>query len=948
MHYYLQDWEPQYDFWSYLNFVPGQSLLLTNGSADYPDINADGHFASSSGSQICLDTRSVLTGQFPHINDAPRDNPEIVYVSGNNLMSSRVGQLNDYNGQALSGSWVDINQSGVLIFEKLVGTNYQIFKAYPTEPRIVSTGGTNALVGLPYRYDSDNMAEAYGDPEPNDPRNITPIYWSKVSGPAGFQIDADTGRIGWTPNAPGTYTAVIRAAFMFWGDGSEAGDLQTITVQVAQASTEVVDAVDFRSGNSPDVFTDPTQYFGGGSPRVGVSADGASRLALRVRLIGSATNSFPSLHFSIAGTNQAADGLLCSIAGTTWSADAPASIASVNGTNLAVCLYQSPLDFDAASQPVTIRLFNGTNTIATQTILLRRPPVVLVHDQWSSPDEFGLLFGSLVDVGMDVSFYDYRGTSGGGFSNDFAGLYETVADAIASVRQSSFAASRVDMGGHGAGGVLARLHVQRNWAQGDNYRLGDVHKLITIGTPHNGSWLASVVAGLQTNNASAYASLRSTILSASEASGYFPVVDLSEGVLADEICGSAALAALQSIAVPSHAIATTGGAAPAGDIYSFLQFCLGLTNGGTGVPPVAQNDGFVTIDSAGGGIATNASSVFPNIPHLWQSSDTNISSWVVSLLREPITRSNHFAFFPANAWATNPAPIPGVQTNLGNWLLLTGLTNGQVLFAGQSYAVAAAAADGQRFQSVQFLSPGGSALDIAAPWGFTFSIPTNAVGGWRVIAAARDADGLVAAASVLVTVTNAATLQSIEVDPATVTLTTMAPFQLGVWGLYSDGIVRDITMASTGTKYKSSDRFQISVKTNGVLTVEGGNTVTNIVISITNGVVFTNIVATANLFNLPPTAVMSPNRLSGPCPFDVQFDASASFDSDDGQIAFLWDFGDGTTSSSALSATHRFLVPGDHVVRVVVTDPFGLVSIAQCTVTVEPRLVMIDPSLTLT
>lgn len=43
---------------------------------------------------------------------------------------------------------MDINKSGVLIFEKLVGTNYQIFKAYPTEPRIISAGGTNALVGL--------------------------------------------------------------------------------------------------------------------------------------------------------------------------------------------------------------------------------------------------------------------------------------------------------------------------------------------------------------------------------------------------------------------------------------------------------------------------------------------------------------------------------------------------------------------------------------------------------------------------------------------------------------------------------------------------------------------------------------------------------------------------------------------------------------------------------
>ena len=52
-----------------------------------------------------------------------------------------------------------------------------------------------------------------------------------------------------------------------------------------------------------------------------------------------------------------------------------AAVANVTGTNLALCLYESPVDFDAASQPVTLRLYNGTNVIATHAIQLRRPPV---------------------------------------------------------------------------------------------------------------------------------------------------------------------------------------------------------------------------------------------------------------------------------------------------------------------------------------------------------------------------------------------------------------------------------------------------------------------------------------------------------------------------------------------------------------------------------------------
>jgi uncharacterized repeat protein (TIGR01451 family) len=947
---YYEEEDLMFDSYSWSYLVLSDRGAVSPGdvfSGDYPDVNAADHFVYQYGSQIYLDNQAVLSGQIPRINDAPRDNPEIVYVNGGNLSSSRVGQLKDYNNQALTGSWVDINRSGVLIFEKLVGTNYQIFKAYPTEPRIISTGGTNALVGLPYRYDSDNFAEAYGSPEPNDPRNITPIYWSRVSGPAGFHIDPSTGHIDWIPDVPGTYTIIIGATFTYLDDLTEVEDQQTLTIQVAQSTIDVVDAVDFRSGNSPDVFSDPTQYLSGGTARVGAAADGASRLALRVMLKGAETNSFPNLHFAIGGTNQIADGLLRPITTSNWAADVPASIGSAGATNWAVGLYQSPADFDIASQPIRVVLLNGTNVIASQSLLLRRPPVVLVHDQWSSPDEFGVLYGALADAGLDVAFADYTFTSGGSFSTNVPGLYETVADAIGVVHQAGFAGSRVDLVGHGAGGILARLHAQRHSSQGVNYGLGDVHKLITIGSPHGGSWLASVVATLQTNNPPAYANLRSAILSASQASGYVPAIDLSGGALGDESYGSAALADLQGVAVPSHAIATTGGTVASPDIYSFLQFCLGLTVGAPGGPATSQNDGFITVDGQTGGVATSASTLLTNIAHLWQPTDTNVVAAVVGLLSEPVAGSARFAFFPAGASGTNPPLVAVAQTNWGSWLVLSGLTNGQSVFAGQSATITATASDARPVQSVQFLSPAGTFVDTAAPWNFSFTVPTNAAGVWRVMAAAHDTNGQLATALLLLNVTNGATLQAIQVDPSAVSLTSVAPFALHVWGLYSDGVLRDITDGSAGTKYKSSDRFQISVSTNGVLTATG-NTTTNITISITNGVVFTNVVATANLFNLPPAAIISADRISGPSPFDVQFSGATSSDPEAGALTYLWDFGDGTTSIDQIPLRHRFIVPGGHAVGLTVADPGGLIARETFTVTVEPWFLMIDSSLTLT
>lgn len=557
-----------------------------NWSGDYPDIDADGNFVYAYGSSIYLNNTNLFPGRFPRINDAPKDNHEIVYVSssGENLMSRRVGQLRDRFGAPLTGSWVDINREGTLAIEKFTNGAYHVFKAYLASPCIISTPGTNALVGLPYRYDSDNLVESYGAEAP--PLNWhDPIYWTVVSAPEGFAIDASTGRIDWVPTAPGAYTITVRAAWMY-EDGWEAEDTQSWTVYVKPMVIEVVDAVSFRLTNSsPDLFPDPNPYFRGGIGRSGAQADGASRLVLRVELRGAETNAFANLHFAIAGTNAANNGRLRSIGGTTWTLDAPAAIAASLGTNKAVCVYQSPDDFDLASNPVTVQLINGSNVVAAANIQLKRPPVVLVHDQWSSPDVWPVVLDRLMEAGFEFKVADYAYNSGLTFSNNNARVFDAVVEAIATSRQAGFAASRVTMVGHGAGGILARLHVQQHSAQGENYFLGDVQKLITIGTPHGGSYLAAFINGLKTNNPSAYATLRTNLLAASEASGQFPPVDLNQGVVADEVPGSAALLALESLNVPSHAIATVAEALPPGDPWSLLHHLLGVSHLG---------DGFVT------------------------------------------------------------------------------------------------------------------------------------------------------------------------------------------------------------------------------------------------------------------------------------------------------------------------------------------------------------------
>lgn len=157
------------NFYNTYLIVGGQTVSPGNSwSGSRPDGNADGKFVYGNGSQIFLNNLLLTNGTQASINDAPRDNPDVVYVAGTNLMSTLFGRLDggQYASTSISGSWVDVNKNGVLVFEKSVNGYSQVFKAYPWEARIVSRGGTNALVGLPYHYDNDNIAEAYGAPEP--------------------------------------------------------------------------------------------------------------------------------------------------------------------------------------------------------------------------------------------------------------------------------------------------------------------------------------------------------------------------------------------------------------------------------------------------------------------------------------------------------------------------------------------------------------------------------------------------------------------------------------------------------------------------------------------------------------------------------------------------------------------------------------------------------------
>ena len=98
------------------------------------------------------------------------------------------------------------------------------------------------------------------------------------------------------------------------------------------------------------------------------------------------------------------------------------------------------------------------------------------------------------------------------------------------------------------------------------------------------------------------------------------------------------------------------------------------------------------------------------------------------------------------------------------------------------------------------------------------------------------------------------------------------------------------------------------------------------------------------LFNDPPTAACTANPTSGDSPLAVDFDATSSSDPEGDPLQYVWDFGDGSTSTGIL-ASHVFTSDTARVFTVLltVTDRWGATDTVSVQVAISPTLRMPPP-----
>ncbi len=227
-----------------------------------------------------------------------------------------------------------------------------------------------------------------------------------------------------------------------------------------------------------------------------------------------------------------ADGQLANIQGTASGSQLQVTAVDTGAGPMAFALYLPPQDFsrggdddNAAQRFVSIQMnslsvqsYSGTTGIA-----ILRPPVVLVHGLWDNSvawDHFDSLendpssrfFVQRADysyspgaISASNPFYSASvlskaAMSALGFAFNAPLVHREIDNVITNFRLAYQAAAvQADVVAHSMGGTITRtVEGLPEYIGPESFGLGNVHKLITIGTPHLGTPLATQL--LQANN----------------------------------------------------------------------------------------------------------------------------------------------------------------------------------------------------------------------------------------------------------------------------------------------------------------------------------------------------------------------------------------------------------------------------------------------------------------
>lgn len=313
------------------------------------------------------------------------------------------------------------------------------------------------------------------------------------------------------------------------GDTS-AWDFFIDNVQFTPSGPVLIDPVESQFLRGTSITTNTDILADLGTQVDGVSADGITQVVVRIPANQAGESLTLTVQDENGGTGSAADnGGVFALGGDFHAAAASLNVNAVDTVDgpMAFAIYRAPLNFSRGSQDTsaatrksTIQVQSNDNPNFTSSVdvAIFRPPVVLVHGLWDSPGSWDT-FTPLVNDPASRFFIrraDYNVAVPGvtasnpsylsayvnlnnvhantlGFAFNAALVDTQIRQFIADFRHANnIAAVQADIVAHSMGGDVSRtLPLQQGFLSDDTYGFGPIDKLITVGTPHLGSPLAT-------------------------------------------------------------------------------------------------------------------------------------------------------------------------------------------------------------------------------------------------------------------------------------------------------------------------------------------------------------------------------------------------------------------------------------------------------------------------
>jgi len=630
--------------------------------------------------------------------------------------------------------------------------------------------------------------------------------------------------------------------------------------------------------------------------RIGTTTDGVSQLLLRRISTGSVTFTLKKPDDTVAGPEW---GVLKKRDGTepgpevTVDAEQPPS----GSRSYAFAVYQPPSDFPgtindvATGVTLVVEVSKAGEVLERGTIELIPPPFVLVHGVWSGPDIWqspdGGLLGYLAGIGFPncgaACLADYHDEPAASFdplpnsaldSLSYGRLRLATNLTLRNERANGFADAQVDVVGHSEGGLVARAWAATQvfpfrWAA--NYGAGYFHKLITIGSPHLGTPMATFFLNHRCDESVVGPMERPLTLEELLAAGGRRIGPAVVGFQEE----STMIEHLGRTDVPTHPIIgiepvpqPTFGTESNLNALLFLiaspkrvDTILGFDGGhDTIVPELSQQGNIGVVPSRQYGVVH--ADVTIRYPDQTETNNSMIWQEVARLLLEPVeTIRGVFAHVPSffRPRVTDPlgdvpcpaAALPQPRSAAGTSVLTP--PPGTVVHPGDTVTLVFTVTGGDAVDgAVFFIDRGFEVQNGPGPFALDYTIPLNRAGRIDISADTFGAGHQNYAAATWLQIDTASEPQSLQVFPADLEFTLAgesAP--LHVDGHLAGGTTIDLTSSTAGTSYavESGTAQVVTVSAAGIVTAVASGVDA---IVVTHGSLTARVPVTVRITNRAP------------------------------------------------------------------------------------------------